>query len=214
MNNGKEILERLEKVYHGARPALNFESPYQLLTATILSAQCTDVRVNMVTEGLFKKYPDAYAMAGADEKELGQDIHSCGFYVVKAQHLIGACSRIVSEYDGNVPDTMEELLTLPGVGRKTANVVLSNAFGVPAIAVDTHVFRVSNRLGLAHADNVEKTEEQLMAAIPREQWGDAHHWLIYHGRQVCASRKPACDTCFLSDICPYAANNREKGATG
>lgn len=200
----QEILRRLEEVYFDAKPALHFKNPYELLVATILSAQCTDVRVNQVTEKLFPHYPDAEHLAQADFSELCDEIHSCGCYSVKAKNLISTAKTLVREYGGEVPDTMEALTKLAGVGRKTANVVLSNAFGIPGIAVDTHVFRVSHRLGLADAKDVEKTEFQLRELIPEEKWGQAHHWLIYHGRQVCTARKPACDTCFLRDICPSA----------
>ena len=206
----EEILRRLEEVYFDAKPALNFKNPYELLVATILSAQCTDVRVNKVTESLFVHYPDAEHLACADLDTLGEEIHSCGCYSVKARNLISTAKTLVSEYGGEVPRTMEELTRLAGVGRKTANVVLSNAFGIPGIAVDTHVFRVSNRLGLADAKDVEKTEFQLRERIPEEKWGQAHHWLIYHGRQVCTARKPACGSCFLRDICPSAEEKKEK----
>lgn len=208
--NSQEILRRLEEVYFDAKPALNFTNPYELLVATILSAQCTDVRVNMVTEKLFVRYPDAESLAQADFDELSEAIHSCGFYTTKAKNLISTAKTLVEKHGGQVPQTMEELTELAGVGRKTANVVLSNAFGIPGIAVDTHVFRVSNRLGLAHAADVEKTEFQLRELIPEEKWGQAHHWLIYHGRQVCSARKPACKTCFLKDICPSAEEKKEK----
>lgn len=210
MSNHEEILRRLEEVYFDAKPALNFTNPYELLVATILSAQCTDVRVNQVTEGLFVHYPDARHLAEADHAELCDEIHSCGCYSVKAKNLISTAKALVSEHGGEVPQTMEELTKLAGVGRKTANVVLSNAFGIPGIAVDTHVFRVSHRLGLADAKDVDKTEFQLRDLIPEEKWGQAHHWLIYHGRQVCAARKPACQTCFLKDICPSAEQAKEK----
>lgn len=202
-DNRQEILRRLERVYQGAKPALHFRNPYELLVATILSAQCTDVRVNQVTGPLFEHYPDAQRLAQADYGELCDEIHSCGCYAVKAKNLMGTARLLVERFQGEVPQTMEELTTLPGVGRKTANVVLSNAFGIPGFAVDTHVYRVSNRLGLAHAKDVEKTEEQLCALVPRDAWGHAHHWLIYHGRQVCSARSPKCDTCFLNDLCPY-----------
>jgi len=204
MDNRQAILQRMSEVYAGAKPALHFRSPYELLVATILSAQCTDKRVNQVTEGLFAHYPTPQALAAADLDALAEEIHSCGCYAMKAKNLLGTAKKLVEEFGGQVPRTMEELTTLPGVGRKTANVVLSNAFGIPGLAVDTHVFRVSNRLGLAQAKNVEKTEEQLCALIPRERWGEAHHWLIYHGRQVCSARKPACKSCFLRDLCPSA----------
>ena len=193
-----------------AVPALQFVNPYQLLVATILSAQCTDVRVNKVTEKLFVKYKNAEELAAADFDELCDDIHSCGCYSVKAKNLIGTAKMLVEQYGGQVPPDMDALTKLPGVGRKTANVVLSNAFGIPGFAVDTHVFRVSNRLGLANAKDVLKTEEQMCALIPKEKWGNAHHWIIYHGRQVCHARKPVCDTCFLRDLCPSAEGEPAK----
>lgn len=198
----QEILRRLEAAYPDAKPALHFRNPYELLVATILSAQCTDVRVNQVTQSLFVHYPDAKSLAAADFDTLSLEIKSCGFYTVKAKNLISMAKSLVENYNGEVPHTREELMQLAGVGRKTANVVLSNAFGLPGLAVDTHVFRVSNRLGLAAAKDVEKTEEQLCALIPEEKWGQAHHWLIYHGRQVCKARKPACENCCLQDLCP------------
>ena len=178
--------------------------------AKILSAQCTDVRVNKVTEKLFVKYKNAAELAAADFDELCDDIHSCGCYSVKAKNLIGTAKMLVGQHGGQVPPDMDELTKLPGVGRKTANVVLSNAFGIPGFAVDTHVFRVSNRLGLANAKDVLKTEEQMCALIPKEKWGNAHHWIIYHGRQVCHARKPVCDTCFLRDLCPSAEGEPAK----
>lgn len=209
MDTKQEILRRLEEEYQGAKPALHYATPFQLLVATILSAQCTDVRVNLVTKDLFVKYKDAAALAGADYDELCGEIHSCGCYGVKAKNLIGTAKLLVEKYGGEVPQTMDELTELPGVGRKTANVVLSNAFGIPGFAVDTHVFRVSNRMGLACAKDVAETERQLCALVPQEKWGDAHHWLIYHGRQVCAARKPKCETCVVGDICPAKQSNGE-----
>lgn len=200
--NQQEILRRMEQVYADAKPALHFQNAYELLVATILSAQCTDVRVNKVTKDLFVHYKNAEELSQADYSELCDEIHSCGCYAVKAKNLINTAKLLMEQFGGEVPQTMEELTTLPGVGRKTANVVLSNAFGIPGFAVDTHVFRVSNRLGLAHAKDVAKTEEQLCALVPREKWGNAHHWLIYHGRQICSARKPKCGECFLKDICP------------
>ena len=200
--NQQEILRRMEQVYADAKPALHFQNAYELLVATILSAQCTDVRVNKVTKDLFVHYKNAEELSRAEYSELCDEIHSCGCYAVKAKNLINTAKLLMEQFGGEVPQTMEELTTLPGVGRKTANVVLSNAFGIPGFAVDTHVFRVSNRLGLAHAKDVAKTEEQLCALVPREKWGNAHHWLIYHGRQICSARKPKCGECFLKDICP------------
>ncbi len=203
MNDNDEILRRLEQHYLGARPALHFRNPFELLIATMLSAQTTDKQVNAVTKVLFEKAPDAAGMLLLSQSELEQIIKSCGFYHTKAQNLLATCQKLADEYGGEVPRTMEELTALPGVGRKTANVVLSNAFGIPAIAVDTHVFRVTNRLGLAHAKDVLETEKQLMEIIPQDKWSDAHHWLIWHGRKICAARKPSCGECFLFDICPW-----------
>ncbi len=203
MSDLREILTRLEQHYLGARPALHFSNPFELLMATMLSAQTTDKQVNGVTKVLFEKAPDAAGMLSLSQIELEQIIKSCGFYHTKAQNLLAACRKLVDEYDGEVPQTMEKLIALPGVGRKTANVVLSNAFGIPAIAVDTHVFRVTNRLGLAHAKDVLETEKQLMESIPKDKWSDAHHWLIWHGRKICTARKPSCVQCFLQDICPW-----------
>ena len=199
----QEIFRRLEARYPNAKPALNYENAFQLLVATILSAQCTDVRVNQVTASLFVHYPDARALAAADLEELSQEIHSCGCYRVKAKNLIGTAKMLCQDYAGEVPPSMEALTKLPGVGRKTANVVLSNAFDIPGLAEDTHVFRVSHRLGLSDAKDPEGTESQLCALIPREKWGKAHHWLIYHGRQVCSARAPKCGDCPLSDLCPF-----------
>ncbi len=204
MNNNEEILKRLEEHYPNAKPGLHFKSAFELLIATILSAQTTDKQVNAVTEGLFKACPDAGSMLRLSQSKLESIIKSCGFYKTKAKNILETCRILLDEYGGEVPQTMEELTALPGVGRKTANVVLSNAFGIPAIAVDTHVFRVSNRLGLASAADVFKTEEQLMEEIPKDKWGQAHHWLIWHGRRVCDARKPDCEGCFLNDICKSA----------
>ncbi|MBP3657357.1 MAG: endonuclease III [Clostridia bacterium] len=201
------ILDILKSLYPDAKPALHFANPYQLLVAVILSAQCTDVKVNMVTPALFAAYPDAAALAAADPLEVEGYIKTCGLYHNKAKNLVETAKRLVAEHGGEVPADHEQLTQLPGVGRKTANVVMSCAFGADAIAVDTHVFRVSNRLGLADAGDVLKTEEQLMQSIPKAQWSHAHHWLIYHGRQVCAARKPACESCALSGLCEYANGN-------
>ena len=197
-----EILEELEELYPEAKAELVFSNPYEMLVATILSAQCTDKQVNRVTPAVFARYPDATAMAGALEEELYPMVKSCGFKS-KAGNIIAACRIIRDTYGGEVPHTLEELTALPGVGRKTANVVLSNAFGIPAFAVDTHVFRVSNRLGLCKADTVEETEKQMTRLIPREKWGMAHHWLIWHGRRVCKAQRPLCETCGLRENCAY-----------
>ncbi|AKN33361.1 endonuclease III [Clostridium carboxidivorans P7] len=200
--NVNKILEILSKTYPDAKCALNFKSPYELLISTILSAQCTDVRVNMVTEKLYEKYNTPETMITLTEEELSEKIRSCGFYKNKSKNILGATKAIL-ENGGKVPDTMEELLKLPGVGRKTANVVLSNAFGVPAIAVDTHVFRVSNRLGIAKGDTPEQVEKGLMKNVPRDMWSDTHHYLIWHGRLICKSRKPDCEKCPLAPYCEY-----------
>lgn len=200
-----KILEILSKDYEGAKCALNFRSPYELLIATILSAQCTDERVNIVTSELFKEYNTPEKMITLSEEELGDKIHSCGFYKNKSKNILGATREILTKHAGNVPDNMEALIELPGVGRKTANVVLSNAFGVPAIAVDTHVFRVSNRLGLAKGKTPEEVEKNLMKNIPKNMWSDAHHYIIWHGRKVCNARKPNCEHCSLAPYCQYFA---------
>ena len=197
----QEILRKLEAMYPEAKAELYFSNPYEMLVATILSAQCTDKQVNRVTPAVFARYPDVAAMAEAREEDLYPMVKSCGFRC-KAGNIIGACRMMAQRYDGQVPDTREALMTLPGVGRKTANVVLSNAFGLPAFAVDTHVFRVSNRLGLCQADTVEETEKQMTALIPEEKWGQAHHWLIWHGRRVCKAQRPLCETCGLRELCP------------
>ena len=201
-----EALAVLKETYPDAKPALHFSSPFELLVATMLSAQCTDKQVNKCTDVLFPKYNTAEAFAALDMETLEPYIKSCGVYRNKGKNIL-AMSRILMErYGGNVPETREELTALPGVGRKTANVVLSNAFHVPAIAVDTHVFRVANRIGLAEAKDVEHTEQQLMANIPERDWGAAHHWLIYHGRQICAAQRPKCGICPLKEICEHAVH--------
>ena len=205
----KRILEILEDTYPEAKAELVFSNPYELLVATILSAQCTDKQVNKVTPAVFERYPDVQAMAAASEDDLYPMVKSCGFRT-KAGNIIAACGIIVSRYGGKVPDTMEQLTSLPGVGRKTANVVLYNAFGIPAFAVDTHVFRVANRLGLCSADTVEETEKQVTRIIPKEKWGRAHHWLIWHGRRVCKAQRPLCGECALQGVC-RAASERSGG---
>ncbi len=194
------ILAELARLYPDAGPALDFSNPYETLVATILSAQCTDARVNMVTPAVFRDFPTPEAMAAASPERLYPYVRSCGFKS-KAVNIVNACRKIVSDYGGQVPDTMEALTSLPGVGRKTANVVLAFAFGKNAIPVDTHVFRTANRLGLAEADTPEKVERQLQAAIPEEDWSRAHHWLIYHGRRVCHSQRPDCENCTLRTLC-------------
>ncbi len=205
------ILEELHNLYPEATAELHFSNPFETLIATILSAQCTDKRVNAVTEKLFTQARSPLEMLSLSQEQLEARIHSCGVYRNKARNILAACRILVDEYGGEVPGTLEELQRLPGVGRKTANVVYANAFGGDAIAVDTHVFRVSNRLGLAKAKDVQHTEEQLMAAIPKELWSTAHHWLIWHGRRVCHARKPQCEACTLRGLCAYAAERAEAG---
>lgn len=205
----EKVLNGLSQQHPDAKPELNFRNPYELLIATILSAQCTDKQVNRVTPALFDAYPTPEALASAEPEDVEPYIHSCGFYHNKAKNIVMACRNIVEQFGGNVPDNREGLESLAGVGRKTANVVLSNAFGVPAIAVDTHVFRVANRIGLVNAGNVEETERQLMSNIPNDKWSIAHHWLIFHGRRVCGARKPDCGACIISELCDF--NNDDKG---
>lgn len=202
----KEILHILAEMYPNAASELDFSDAYQTLVATMLAAQSTDKQVNKVTPDVFRDFPTVASMAATTPEILFPYVKSCGF-ASKATNIVHACQKIVNEFDGSVPNTLEELTALPGVGRKTANVVLANAFGVPAMAVDTHVFRVSNRLGLAQANTVEKTEQQLMQAIPRKDWIVAHHWLIWHGRRVCHARNPACTGCALNALCAWAKAN-------
>lgn len=198
----KRILDKLEEMYPEAKAELVFSNSYEMLVATMLSAQCTDKQVNKVTPAVFERWPDANAMAEARVEELFPMVKSCGFKS-KAGNIIAACRIIKEQHGGQVPDTMEALTALPGVGRKTANVVMFNAFGIPAFAVDTHVFRVSNRLGLCKADTVEETERQMTKLIPKENWGRAHHWLIWHGRKLCKAQRPLCEECELSELCKY-----------
>lgn len=200
-------IQTLGELYPDAKPALCYSTPYELLVAVVLSAQCTDERVNKVTKVLFEKYNTPEKMVTLSQAELERYIFSCGFYRMKAEHILSASKDILEKFGGEVPSTVEELKSLAGVGQKTANVVYSVAFGGEAIAVDTHVFRVSNRLGLAKGDTPEKVEKGLNKAIPKELWAKAHHYLIYHGRRVCHSRKPNCETCALQDVCDY---NKQK----
>ena len=196
------ILRELERLYPDARPQLDFTNPYETLVATILSAQCTDARVNQVTPAVFARFPDVRAMAETTPEVLYPMVKSCGFKS-KAVNIVNACRMIEAEYGGEVPADLEKLTRLPGVGRKTANVVLAFAFGQDAIPVDTHVFRVANRLGIARGDTPEKVERQLMEAIPKDTWSKAHHWLIYHGRRVCHSQRPDCAQCTLRPWCAF-----------
>ena len=198
-----EQLKILEATYAGAVPELKFGSTFELLIAVILSAQCTDRRVNEVTPQLFSEAKTPSAMLELGQSRLEELIRSCGFYRSKAKNILGACRKIVDEYDGEVPTTFEELIKLPGVGRKTANVVLSVAFREPAIAVDTHVFRIANRLKLAEGSTPLEVELGLQRAIPKEKWSDAHHRLIWHGRKLCKARAPLCSKCPLKAVCPF-----------
>lgn len=199
-----EVLDRLKKNYPEANCALNHQNPFELLVSTILSAQCTDKRVNMVTPALFSRFPDAKSMAEAPISEVEDLIRTTGFFRNKSKNIKLASSKIANEHNGKVPDTMDELTGLPGVGRKTANVVLGNAFNKnEGVVVDTHVGRLSRRLGLTRQTDPVKIEKDLMELIPREDWTLLSHMLIMHGRQVCFARNPHCPDCFLNDICPF-----------
>lgn len=200
-----EILVRLQREYPNATCSLNYETPVQLLVATILSAQCTDERVNKVTPALFERFPDAPSLAGCDRAELETLIRSTGFFRNKAKNIQGACDKIVREFGGRVPQQMEKLLSLPGVARKTANVVLAHGFGIlQGVTVDTHVKRLSGRLGLTERADPVRIERDLMKLIPQPDWENWSIRLIYHGRAVCKARKPLCANCLLSDLCPAA----------
>jgi endonuclease-3 len=199
----KKVLALLESEYSDTTTALDYGSPFQLLISTMLAAQSTDKRVNIVTKGLFPDYPDPQHFLILSLSDLEDHIRTVGLYKSKAKNALATCRILVDKYDGKVPLNREELIELPGVGRKTANVVLSIVTDFKAIAVDTHVFRVSNRIGLAASDDVRKTEDDLMKNIPRKDWSDAHHWLIWHGRKVCKARNPACETCFVNPYCGY-----------
>ncbi len=210
----EKIIKILSEKYPDAKSELIFENTFQLLVAVILSAQCTDKRVNNVTPTLFAKAPTAAALADLPTDELEKLIFSCGFYRAKAQHLKTMAKELVERFDGNVPDDIDSLRTLAGVGRKTANVVYAVGFGGQAIAVDTHVFRVANRLGLAHAKDVLNTEKQLMAAIDNNLWSDCHHYILLHGRYVCKSKRPSCGECPLTEYCDFFNDEqRQRGKT-
>lgn len=200
-----EMLTILENTYKDTKSALNFNNPFELLIAVILSAQCTDKRVNVTTARLFAKANTPEAILNMGVENLENEIRDCGLFRNKAKNIIATCHKLCSDYNGQVPSDFDELLKLPGVGRKTANVVSSIAFNRPAIAVDTHVFRVSNRLHLAEGNTPNEVEKGLQKAIPMEKWSDAHHWLIWHGRKICRARKPLCGECQLKELCPSAA---------
>ena len=200
-----DIVSRLKRMYPKAKCSLDFTNPFELLIATMLSAQSTDVRVNIVTKSLFRKYPDAQAFANATQPEMEHDVRQTGFFRNKAKAVIAASKVIVEKHSGEVPHTMDELTALPGVGRKTANVVLGNAFNTAVgIVVDTHVARVSGRLGLTSHDDAGKIEQDLMKLIPQKEWTVFSHRLIQHGRQICIARKPKCSECRLNELCPSA----------
>lgn len=196
------ILDKLSQLYPDATTALNYRNPFELLIATILAAQCTDKRVNSVTEKLFKKYEGPEDFAAADRRELEQDIKECGLFRNKSNSIIETSKMLLEKHGGQVPSDFDELIKLPGVGRKTANVILANAFGIPAFAVDTHVYRLAHRLGFSKGKDVIDVEKDLNRKIPESLWIKAHHWLIYHGRNVCRARKPLCDSCTLREDCP------------
>lgn len=219
----RRVIEILSKKFPSPQTELVYQTPFQLLVATVLAAQCTDKRVNIVTKPLFEKYPDAQAMSQLSLPELRERIKSINFFNNKAKHIYELTRALLERHHGEVPQTLEELTALPGVGRKTAHVVMSNCFGKPVLAVDTHVFRVSNRLGLAKADDVLETEKQLIKYLAPEEVGDFHHYLILHGRYTCKAQSPACQSCELTSICSYykrhlsqaraASPSNEKGAS-
>lgn len=198
-----EVMAVLYELHPNAECELDHRSPFQLLVATVLSAQTTDIAVNKVTPALFERYPTAYDLSLAEVGDVENLIRRIGLYKNKAKNIVALSGQLVSEFDSDVPKTIEALMTLPGVGQKTANVVVSNAFGVPAIAVDTHVFRVANRIGITHAKDVKNTELQLQKKIPKDQWIQAHHTFIFHGRYLCDARKPKCEICPLTESCKH-----------
>ena len=207
------IKEYFDKKYSDADCTLDYKTPCELMIATILAAQCTDARVNIVTNDLFKKYPDVYAFAKADLKTLEQDIHSTGFYHNKAKNIIAACKMLISDFGGKVPDTMEELLKLPGVGRKTANLLLGDVFGKPAIVVDTHAKRITKLIGLTNNTDPTKVEMDLKKIVPPDYGSQFCHCLVYHGREICVANRPKCTECGLIKICKYGESFERKNKT-
>lgn len=203
------ILKILEDTYSGTKTALNYNSPFELLIAVILSAQCTDERVNKITARLFPKFDTPEKMGALSQEEMEEQIRDCGLYHAKAKNILATCHMLVQEFDSKIPDNITTLMKLPGVGKKTANVVASIIYNVPAIAVDTHVFRVSHRLGLAKGADPLATEKELQKIIPMEKWSDAHHWFIWHGRKICKARKPLCTECAVLVECPYKEKNMD-----
>ena len=198
-----EILKVLDELYPNAECSLEYDNPLQLLISTQLAAQCTDARVNMVAKDLYKKYQTAEDFANADLSELEQDIRSTGFYRNKAKNIIACCKQLVEKYDGKIPDNMEELLQLPGVGRKTANLVLYEIYGIQGVVVDTHAKRLSNHIGLTKNEDPEKIEYDLQKVVPKERWADFCHRLVFHGREVCNARKPDCENCKINSLCDH-----------
>lgn len=215
MSRGIEKAKRILTILGEQNPhpvtELNFNTPWQLLVATVLSAQSTDKQVNKVTALLFAKYPQPAQLAALTPDELAEEIKSIGLFRTKSKHLVASAKAVLERHDGEVPTDLPSLLALPGVGLKTANVVLASAFGLPALAVDTHVFRVANRIGLAGAKTPAATEKQLTSTIDRELWADAHHWLILHGRYICLARNPRCAQCSLGEHCDYLHSQKRKG---
>ena len=202
-----EQLRILQEVYGGEKTALHYTNPFTFIVAVVLSAQCTDARVNMITARIFPRLDSPEKMRALSLRELENEIKDCGLYHAKAKHLLGLCDRLIEDYGGEVPEDFDDLVRLPGVGRKTANVVRSVLFGYPAIAVDTHVFRVSNRLKLATGETPLAVEMGLQKTVPKKDWGAAHHWLIWHGRRICTARNPKCGECPLWDVCPSKKQN-------
>ncbi|MCI8609320.1 MAG: endonuclease III [Firmicutes bacterium] len=210
----KEILDRLEERYPEAECALHHQNVFQLIVSVALSAQTTDKSVNQVTPALFERYPDPQSLAAADPAEVEEYIRRIGMYRTKAKNIVGMAKVLVADYDGKVPEDYDALVSLPGVGRKTANVVLSVGFGHQRIAVDTHVFRVANRIGIVKEKDVLKTELALMDRLPEERWSRTHHSLIYHGRQCCDARKPDCENCPINEFCEYINLTQNEEAKG
>lgn len=204
-----EIIKIFNQLYSDADCTLDYRDPLQLLISTQLAAQCTDARVNIVTETLYKKYKNVYDFAKADISELEQDIKSTGFYRNKARNIKETCKIIIEKFNGKVPDNLEDLLSLPGVGRKTANLVLGDVYGIPGIVVDTHAKRLSNRIGLSSNEDPTKIEFDLMEIVPKDNWSKFCHQLVYHGRAVCNARKPQCASCQILDYCDYGLNNKD-----
>ena len=204
-----EIIKRLKKKFPDAQIELDFKNPVQLVVATILSAQCTDKRVNIVTPALFKKYKSAKDFANANIKTFEKEIHSTGFYRAKTKNIIGCMKGIIKRFDGKIPNRIEDLITLPGIGRKTANVILGNIFGVPGLVVDTHMRRIANRLGLTNKQDPEKIEFELNEVVPKKDWTLFSHLIIWHGRRTCFARKPKCVECVVNTLCPSREDVKE-----